>query len=115
VTPEQLDQLRHAAGAASAMLKLLANPDRLLLLCELANGERSVSSLEAATGIRQPTLSQQLGVLRAEGVVSTHRAGKYILYRLASREAEQIMQVLYKLYCRPDGVDQSGIEGRSTD
>ena len=81
------------------MLKLLANRDRLLLLCQLAQGEHSVSALEAATGIQQPTLSQQLGVLRTEGLVETHRAGKYILYRLASVEAEQIMNLLYKLYC----------------
>ncbi|MBC7444310.1 MAG: helix-turn-helix transcriptional regulator, partial [Polaromonas sp.] len=74
------EALRRAAAQAVAALKLLANEDRLLLLCQLSQGERCVSELESQLGIRQPTLSQQLGVLRAEGVVTTRRQGKNIYY-----------------------------------
>jgi ArsR family transcriptional regulator len=96
------DEMRKAAARACAMLKVLGNPDRLLLLCQLAQGEFCVSELEAQLGIRQPTLSQQLGVLREEGLVSTRRGGKQIYYKIDSREAAAIMQVLYELFCQPE-------------
>lgn len=90
----------HAAAAdASSLLKTLGNPDRLLLLCQLSQGEFCVSELASMSGISQPTLSQQLGVLRAENLVATRRAGKQIHYTLASKEATAIMQLLYRLYC----------------
>jgi DNA-binding transcriptional ArsR family regulator len=94
--------LQSSASQACAMLKVLANEDRLLILCQLIKSERNVGELEALLGIRQPTLSQQLTVLREEGVVTTERKGKYIIYRLASLEVIQIMQTLYSLYCRTD-------------
>lgn len=94
-----LTQLTDAAARASALLKTLANPVRLLLLCQLAQQERAVSELEALTGIRQPTLSQQLGVLRDEQLVQTRRVGKQIFYQIASAEALAVLQVLYQLYC----------------
>ena len=93
------DVLRHAAGRAVGALKLLANEDRLLLLCQLSQGEMCVSELEEALGIRQPTLSQQLGVLRGEGVVKTRRAGKNIFYSVADAALLEILAVLYRLYC----------------
>jgi DNA-binding transcriptional ArsR family regulator len=91
--------MRASASQACAMLKVLANEDRLLLLCQLIQGARSVGELKALLGIRQPTLSQQLTVLREEGLVATERKGKYIIYSLASPEVIQIMQTLYSLYC----------------
>jgi DNA-binding transcriptional ArsR family regulator len=91
--------LRRAAGRAVGALKVLANEDRLLLLCQLAQGESCVSALEELLDIRQPTLSQQLGVLRAEGVVDTRREGKNIYYRVADPALLEIMAVLYRLYC----------------
>lgn len=91
--------LRQAAAQAVAALKLLANEDRLLLLCQLSQGELCVSELEAQLGIRQPTLSQQLGVLRAEGVVSTRRQGKNIYYRIADPAMLDIVAVVHRLYC----------------
>jgi DNA-binding transcriptional ArsR family regulator len=94
-----IEQLRQAAGLACGLLKVLANPDRLLLLCQMSQGEYCVSELEAMTGIRQPTLSQQLTVLRDEEMVATRREGKQIYYRIASREAMAVMTVLYELYC----------------
>ena len=91
--------LRGAAGKAVAALKLLANEDRLLLLCQLSQGEMCVSDLEQTLGIRQPTLSQQLSVLRSEGVVDTRREGKNIFYSVAEPALLEILAVLYRLYC----------------
>ncbi|HEX7864465.1 MAG TPA: metalloregulator ArsR/SmtB family transcription factor [Variovorax sp.] len=93
------EALRGAAGQAVAVLKLLANEDRLLLLCQLSQGEMCVSDLESVLGIRQPTLSQQLSVLRAEGVVNTRREGKNIYYSVADAALLEILAVLYRLYC----------------
>ena len=91
--------MRAAAGQAVGALKLLANEDRLLLLCQLALGEMCVGELEAALDIRQPTLSQQLGVLRSEAVVQTRRQGKNIYYRIADPALPQILALLHRLYC----------------
>lgn len=93
--------LRRAAGLAVADLKLLANEERLLLLCQLSQGELCVSELEAQLGIHQPTLSQQLAVLRNEGVVATRREGKNIYYSISRHELLDILAVLYRLYCAP--------------
>lgn len=100
-TQIDLDAMQAAAAQACAMLKVLANPDRLMLLCQLTLGEHGVSELEELLGIQQPTLSQQLGVLREEQLVSTRREGKQIFYRIASAEAMTVLQVLYDLYCNP--------------
>jgi DNA-binding transcriptional ArsR family regulator len=97
--PVDLARLQSAAGAAGNLLKALSHPGRLLLLCQLTQGEASVGALEAATGIRQPTLSQQLTVLRDEALVGTRREGKQIFYSIASAEALAVLQVLYQLYC----------------
>ncbi|MBP8262454.1 ArsR/SmtB family transcription factor [Pseudomonas fluvialis] len=94
-----IQQLRDNAAAAGQLLKTLGNPDRLLLLCQLAQGERHVSELEALLGITQPTLSQQLAVLRREGLVDTRREGKQIYYRISSHEALAVIQTLYQLFC----------------
>ena len=96
-----LVELAGAARDAALLLKRLANPDRLLLLCNLVEEERNVSALEALTGIRQPTLSQQLGVLREEGIVETRREGKFIFYRIASAPALAVLQTLYDMFCGP--------------
>jgi DNA-binding transcriptional ArsR family regulator len=99
--PKHIDlvKLQAAADEASGLLKALANPDRLLLLCQLSQGEFSVGELEEITGVRQPTLSQQLTVLRQEELVKTQREGKQIFYSIASQQALAVMQVLYELYC----------------
>ena len=98
-TPESL---RNAAAEALAVLKVLANADRLLLLCQLSQGEMCVSDLEEMLEIRQPTLSQQLSVLRNEAVVSTRREGKNIFYRVADERLLEVLAVLYRLYCPED-------------
>ena len=97
----ELDAMRAAAQSACALMRVLSNPDRLMLLCELAGGERNVGEMEAALGIAQPTLSQQLTVLRGEELVTTRREGKNIYYRLESPQALAVMQVLYEQYCKP--------------
>ena len=103
-TPTVIDPalLREAAGQAVATLKVLANEDRMLLLCQLSQGEMCVSDLEVELDIHQPTLSQQLGVLRNEGVVNTRRDGKHIFYSVADPNALQVLEVLYRLYCPKD-------------
>jgi len=95
----ELADLRGAASEASRLMKVLSNPDRLLLLCELALGEKRVGELEQLVGIMQPTLSQQLGVLRDEGLVSTRRDGKHIFYRIDSPQTLAVMKVLYEQFC----------------
>ena len=95
------DVMRHGAKQAVAMLKLLGNEDRLMLLCQLSQGECCVGELERLLGIRQPTLSQQLAVLRGEGVVSTRREGKNIYYRIAQVQVLRVMDTLHTLFCDP--------------
>lgn len=94
--PERMQQ---AAREVVEKLRLLANPERLLLLCQLSQGEHCVSQLETLLRIRQPTLSQQLGVLRAEEVVCTRRAGRYVYYRIADEKLMRVLATLYELYC----------------
>ena len=83
----------------AAYFQALSEPTRLEILNLLRQGERNVGELEALTGVRQPTLSQQLGILRDEGLVATRREGKYIFYGLASHEVIQVMKTLSGLYC----------------
>nr|WP_132580075.1 metalloregulator ArsR/SmtB family transcription factor [Paralcaligenes ureilyticus] len=94
-----MDVMRNSADAACRLMKVLSNPDRLLLLCQMTQGEKCVSELESLVGIEQPTLSQQLGVLRAEGLVATRREGKNIYYRISSTPTRAIMEVLYAQFC----------------
>lgn len=91
--------MRQAATEAAAVLRSLSHPDRLMLLCQLSQGERSVGELEELLGIQQPNLSQQLGVLRAEGLVDTRREGKRIFYSVKDAKALQLLGTLYELYC----------------
>jgi ArsR family transcriptional regulator len=96
-----LDEMMDRARVASQFLKALSNENRLLLLCLLAEGEKSVSELEQMLGLRQPAISQQLARLRAESLVAHRRHGKLIYYSLASEEARRIMELLHELFCAP--------------
>lgn len=100
--PTNIAKMRAAASEATSVLRTLANEDRLLLLCQLSQGEMSVSELEEILEIRQPTLSQQLGVLRSENLVQTRRDGKRIYYSVADQKILSILGVLYELYCPID-------------
>lgn len=95
-----LNEMRASADVACGLMKVLANPDRLLILCELAQGECCVSELEARLGIVQPTLSQQLTVLREQQLVATRREGKHIHYSLSSPQALAVMKTLYEQFCQ---------------
>ena len=97
-----LVKMQTAAGQASNLLKVLSHPDRLLLMCQLSQGEYCVSELEQILGLGQPSLSQQLGVLRQEELVTTRRAGKQIYYQIASDDALAVLQVLYSRFCPID-------------
>ena len=97
----ELGQIHAAAGRACKLMKVLANPDRLMILCQLSRGEMRVGDIETLLGIGQPTLSQQLTVLREEDLVNTRRDGKNIYYRVNSPQALAVLEVLYNQFCRP--------------
>ena len=91
--------LQAQSEQAAKLLTALSNPDRLLLLCQLVKQEKPVAKLGDLTGIAQPSLSQQLSVLRAENLVATRREGKSIFYRIEAPEVHAVLQTLYQLYC----------------
>lgn len=95
-----LKVLRESADTATSLMKVLANPDRLMLLCQISQGEKAVGELETLTGIQQPTLSQQLTVLRNNDIVKTRREGKNIFYSVASKPALAIINVLAEQICK---------------
>ena len=94
-----LTSMYQSADQACRLMKVLSNSDRLKLLCQLTEGEKCVGELQALLGIMQPTLSQQLGVLRREGLVSTRREGKNIYYQISNPQALAVMHVLYANFC----------------
>ena len=102
-----LEKMKASAGKACQMMKVLSNPDRLMLLCQLSQGEKRVGELEEILGIVQPTLSQQLTVLREEELVTTRRDGKSIYYQIASPQALAVMNVLFEQFCGPQTGDNT--------
>ena len=102
-----LDKMKASAGNACRLMKVLSNPDRLMLLCQLSQSEKRVGELEDILGILQPTLSQQLTVLREEELVTTRRDGKNIYYQIASPQALAVMNVLFDQFCRPNAGDNT--------
>lgn len=97
---EELDKIVDRAKHASDFLKAIAHESRLLILCILAEGEKSVTELEALLSLRQPTVSQQLARLRMDKLVTTRRDGKTVYYRLANEDARQIIEAVYTVFCR---------------
>ena len=95
-----LEAMQAAADQACRLMKVLNNSDRLIILCQLAQEEKCVSELQELLGIVQPTLSQQLTVLRNEKLVTTRREGKNIYYRFASPQAFAVIEVLYSQFCK---------------
>ena len=100
VTPQGLKQLEKNAHKASDLLGAMANTSRLMILCRLADGERSVSDLQPLIGLSQSALSQHLAVLRRKHLVRTRRDGQSIFYSLSSGEAASIMHTLHEQFCR---------------
>ena len=97
------DAMELKAEEVSRLLTAMANAKRLLVLCCLVEGERSVGQLAQTVGLNPAALSQHLGKMRALNLVATRRDGQSIYYRLASREVREILKTLYRLYCAPDG------------
>ena len=90
------------ASEASAYLKSLAHEGRLMILCHLSNQERSVGELETLLNMRQSAVSQMLARLRKDGLVSNRRNGKTIYYSLTDTRTQQVISLLYSLFCDPD-------------
>lgn len=97
-----LDQMTEAADKACALMKTLGHKGRLMVLCQLASGEKSVGELSKSLGIPQSPLSQHLSRMRSEDLVSTRRDAQTIYYSLAAAEARTIIECLYEMYCAND-------------
>lgn len=95
----ELDSMRDSADLVVNVLKSLANTDRLIILCHLAQQELNVSQIEDITAIKQPTLSQQLMMLRKSDVVATRRSGKQIFYSIKDQHLVEVLTKLHQLYC----------------
>ncbi len=97
---EMSKELSDKAGVVAGFLKGLASPHRLLILCELAQGEKSVSELIAATGLAQTSMSQHLSKLKDENIVSFRRDHRTLYYFISHEAAKDVMQVLYSHFCK---------------
>lgn len=93
-----IKELRARAEEVSALLKVLSHPNRLLIACDLMEGERSVGEIESRTGVRQPALSRELARLRDEGLVGTRRASKQIFYRLTDARVPRLLDALCRTF-----------------
>lgn len=96
------DRMAENAARASNFLKAISHEGRLMILCHLSAGEKSVTELEELLSARQAAVSQQLSRLRLEGLVTPRRDGKTIYYRLADDRPQKIMEVVYDMFCKPD-------------
>jgi len=98
-----LNQMAQSASRASSLMKTLGHKDRLMILCHLADGEKSVGQIADLLEIPQSPLSQHLSRMRKEGLVKTRREAQTIYYSLMSGEVSRIVEVLYELFCAPEG------------
>lgn len=96
----EIERMMDSACTASNFLKAISHEGRLMILCHLATGEKSVTELEELLSARQAAVSQQLSRLRAEGLVAPRREGKAIFYSLTDQRAVQILDVVYDLFCK---------------
>lgn len=101
LTRFDLDQFEESAGRAAELLRVLANEKRLMVLCQLVDGELSVGALQARIGLSQSALSQHLALLREQGIVVTRRESQSIHYRIVSPAAMRVIQTLAELFCPP--------------
>lgn len=97
---QDVEQLMQSARAASNFLKAISHEGRLMILCHLASGEKSVTELEELLSARQAAVSQQLSRLRAEGLVTPRRDGKVIYYSMKDERAIRILDVVYDIFCK---------------
>lgn len=110
ISDEEMDLIVDKATIASNFLKAVSHEGRLLILCHLVSGEKSVTELEELLAARQAAVSQQLSRLRLEGLVVPRRDGKAIYYRLADERPKRILELVYELFCEdpPEGGTPSG-------
>ena len=104
-TDLDLEQMAQSADRASSLMKTLGHKDRLMILCQLADGEKSVGEIADLLQISQSPLSQHLSRMRKENLVDTRRQAQTIYYSLKSGEASRIVEVLYELFCSTEGCD----------
>ncbi len=108
-------EMQKNARQASALLAAMANEKRLMILCQLVDGEKSVNELADLLEIRQSTVSQHLALLRKEGFVEPRREGQSQFYSLAADEPRALLETLYSLYCAPSAARRIGSgRGRRT-
>jgi DNA-binding transcriptional ArsR family regulator len=91
--------MQQTASQVSGLMKILSSENRLMILCQLVEGEKSVGTLAGLLGMRDAAMSQQLSLLRREGLVSTRREGQTIYYALARTDVRQLMEFLYATFC----------------
>ena len=102
MTEDDMEKMVDSATTASNFLKAISHEGRLMILCHLVTGEKSVTELEELLSARQAAVSQQLSRLRLEGLVVPRREGKTIYYRLADERPRRILEVVYDLFCNED-------------
>ena len=107
LSDEQMARMIKNADRAADFLKAVAHEGRLLILCHLTSGEKSVTDLENLLHSRQAAVSQQLARLRLEGLVKYRREGKTIYYSLNDEKARKVIEMVYELFCCPDEKDQA--------
>jgi ArsR family transcriptional regulator, virulence genes transcriptional regulator len=97
----KVEEMRETAEQVAELMKVLAHPKRLLILCQLVEGERSVGDLARLLEMREQAMSQQLALLRKDGLVTTRREGQTIHYGLARGDIALLLDFLYRTYCVP--------------
>lgn len=102
LTRFDISLFEESAGRAATLLRLLGNERRLMVLCQLAEGELSVSELQSRVGLSQSALSQHLALLREEGIVATRRESQTIFYRIVDHAAMRVIETLAELFCPPE-------------
>ena len=103
--PDELEQMAESAKQATDFMKAMAHESRLMILCYLSSGEKSVMELEQLLALRQPTVSQQLARLRLERLITARRDGKTIYYSIADDRALKMMEVVYGMFCQTETKD----------
>lgn len=101
LSTRELDAMQENAQQAATVLRALSNETRLLVMCQLGQGEMSVGALQDAVGLGQSALSQHLARLRAEGFVATRREGQTIHYRIADPRVSRLIGALHDIFCNP--------------
>ncbi len=107
-------EMRDVADDATDTLKTLANPHRLMALCELVTEELSVGDLAERLGVRDQAMSQHLSILRAKGFVATRREGQSIYYSLARSDVRRIIETLYEVFCAPNEASEKNSRRKRT-